>query len=236
MGLILRADVDKPYGHSNLLRRVASKLAEDYFSIPIIGSFKYLSHLVEFLEYCNEQHIPGFIYHRACTAPNKKVRELLVSGGHKVCFHAENTRNFKTFSEELNSFKEKVKPLQVESFTKHGSGVLKLGKYHYPPYEPEKYMDWSGKVHTGFYFGNGICKTENDLYSQNNFFPNMFWMERDCRDAQFSDLQKLLDAAKKQDVVVLIHPCNFHTSKIVSDDFKLLVNLSKKQNVNWKVF
>ena len=235
MSIILRADVDKPYGHSNLIRKVASKVVEDYFSIPIFGSFKYLSHLIEFLEYCNAQHIPGFIYHRMCTAPNKKVKELLISGGHKVCFHAENTRSFETFSEELNCFKEKVKPLSVESFTKHGSGTLKLGKYHYPPYEPEKYQDWSVKTGTGFYFGNGICKNENDLYSENGVFSNMFWMERDYRDPDFSDLQKLLNVAKKKDVVVLIHPCNFHTSKIVSEDFMLLVKLSKEQNVNWKV-
>lgn len=236
MALILRVDVDKPYGHSNLIRKVASKIAEDYFPIPIVGSFKYLSHLVEFLEYCNAQHVSGFIYHRTCTAPNKKVIELLKSGGHKICFHAENTRSFETFSRELNSFKEKVNPLAVESFTKHGSGELKLGKYHYPLYEPEKYKDWSAKAGIGFYFGNGICKNENDLYPENSFFPNMFWMERAYRNPDFSDLQKLLDAAKKKDVVVLIHPCNFHSFKIVADDFKHLIRLSKEQNVSWKVY
>ncbi len=236
MSLILRVDVDKPYGHSNLIRKIASKVSEDYFPIPFVASFKYLSHLIEFLEYCNSQHVPGFIYHRNCTSPNKKTKELLIAGGHKVCFHAENTKNFETFSEELNSFKEKIKPLSVGSFTKHGSGQLKLGKYHYPPYEPEKYKDWGKKAATGFYFGNGICKNEMDLNSENGFFPNMFWIERDYRNPNFFDLQKLLDTAKKKDVVVLIHPCNFLSSKVVSDDFKLLVKLSKEQKVNWKVF
>ena len=60
-------------------------------------------------------------------------------GGHKIGFHAENTRTIDTFSEELNVFKKKVSPAKVESFSKHGSGQLKLGKYHYPSFEPEKY-------------------------------------------------------------------------------------------------
>jgi len=236
MALILRVDVDKPYGHSGLVRKIASKIAEDYFSIPVVGSFKYLSHLVPFLEYCNKENISGFIYHRQCTTPNEKVIKLLMSGGHKLGFHAENTRSFETFNEELCSFKEKVKPIQVESFTKHGSGTLKLGKHHYPPYEPEKYKDWSERAGSRFYFGNGICKNEIDLYSEEGFFSNMFWIERDYRDPDFFDFPKLLSAAKNKDVVILIHPCNFHAFKTVADDFKLLVRLSKEQKIEWKIF
>jgi hypothetical protein len=236
MSLILRADVDKPYGHSNLLRKVASKWVEDYFPIPVLGTVGYLSHLIEFLEYCNSVNVPGFIYHRTCTSPNARVSELLLWGKHKVCFHAENTRSFETFSEELNAFKKTSSPVVIESFTKHGSGKLKLGKYHYPAYEPEKYKIWSAEISTGFYFGNGIAKNENDLFAANAFFTNMFWMERDYRDPGMNDLQQLLDAAKKQDVVVLIHPCNFHSSKVVSSDFKQLVTRASEQNVSWKVY
>lgn len=86
MSLILRADVDKPYGHSNLIRKVSSKWVEEFFSIPFFGSIGYLTHQIQFLEYCNSMHIAGFMYHRTCTAPNAEVFELLSSGGHKLCF------------------------------------------------------------------------------------------------------------------------------------------------------
>jgi hypothetical protein len=203
MALILRADVDKPYGHANLPRKIASKVVEDYFPIPF-GHYKYLSHLIQFLRYCNENRVPGFMYHRICTRPNAEVVKLLNEGGHKLGFHAENTRSPETFSAELKLFREKVKPLEVTSFTKHGSGTLKLGKYHYPPYEEDKYKAWAPKEHIGFYFGNGICKKAEDLYSVNGFFPSMFWIERDYRDPGFNDLKQLVSCAATKDVVT--HP------------------------------
>ncbi len=236
MSLILRVDVDKPYGNSNLLSKITSKVSENYFPIPIFRSFKYLSHLNEFLEYCNTQHVPAHVYHRICTVPNKRTMELLEAGGHKLGLHAENTLSFETFSKELMSFKEKVQPSTVGSYTKHGSGIIKLGKHHYPPYEPDKYKDWYEKTGTAIYFGNGIIRSKDDIYCENGFFPNMFWLERDYRDSGFNELQDLLDAARSKDVVALIHPCNYQRVKDVSNDFKLLVKLSKEQNINWKIF
>lgn len=234
MSLILRVDIDKPYGTSNIIKRITSKLVEDYW-FPIFDSFGYLSHVEKFIRFCNSQNIHGVFYHRQCTAPNKKIKDILIQSGHKIGFHAENTINIDSFSYELNCFKAKTNLQNIESFTKHGSGILKLGKHHYPVYEPEKYLEWSLKLGIGYYFGNGICKSGEDLLSQNNFFANMFWMEREYRNPDFFELQKLLDIAKENDVVVLIHPCNYCSSKVVADDFKQLVELSKDQNISWKV-
>lgn len=235
MALILRVDVDKPFGRSNIFRKVASKLAEDYW-FPVFSSFGYLTHLQIFLEYCNSKNISGFIYHRTCTIPDEKIQKSLIKGNHKIGFHAENTRTFETFSNEINHFKNLLNPIQIESFTKHGSGMLKLGKNHYPPYEPEKYFEWAKKLNIDFFFGNGICSSSSNLLSSNNFFPNMFWIEREYRHPDFFEFKKLLEVAKNKDVVVLIHPCNFHASKIVLEDFETLVNLSKEQSINWKTF
>jgi len=151
-------------------------------------------------------------------------------------FHAENTRSLETFTAELNLFKTKVAPNPVESFTKHGSGVLKLGRHHYPAYEPEKYKQWAVQTATRFDFGNGIATWEAELFAADGFYANMFWIERDYRAPEFNELQQALDAAKKADVVVLIHPCNFHSSAIVSDNFKQLAELAQAQDVAWKVY
>src|ERR1041385_3333452 len=111
MPLILRFDVDKPYGNAGLLRRVMSKLVEDYW-FPRLDAFGYLSHLAAFLRYCNEQKIQGLFYFRLCTLPNDEIKTLLKQGNHKVGFHAENTRSFETFSDELKSFKDSVPSLK----------------------------------------------------------------------------------------------------------------------------
>lgn len=236
MALILRVDVDKPYGHANLVRKIASKFVEDYFPIPLIGTWKYLTHLEEFIAYCNAEKVPGFFYHRICTRPTEHITELLLAGGHKICFHAENTRSFDTFSKELNEFRAYVKPLHVGSFTKHGSGQYKLGKHHYAPYEPEKYLEWAEREGVKFHFGNGISKKAEDLYSKGAFFPDMFWMERNYRDPAFADLQPVLDAARHEDVAIIIHPCNFVTHKEVRDDLSFLVRGAREMGIPWKVF
>ena len=236
MVLILIVYFDKPYGNSNLVRKISSKIIEDFFPKPFIGTYKYLSHLINFLEYCNENEVPGFIYHRVCTTPNKKVIDLLIKGGHKLGLHAENTRSYETFIEEYTTLKSKVNNLPIDSFSKHGSGNIKLGKFHYPNYEPENYLNWSKKSGVNYFFGNDICKNEQDLDQKDGFFPNIFWIERDYRHPDFFELEKLINAAKKKDVVVLIHPCNYDSTLDVKEDFKRLVNLAKNEGVEWKVY
>jgi len=236
MSLILRVDVDKPYGRKSFARKIASKLAEDYWLPSSLFQNKYLIHLKAFLEYCNAEGVSGFIYHRLCTAPHETIHKLLKEGNHKVGFHTENTRSFETFSEELINFKKQVKSLKVESFTKHGSGELKLGKHHYPPYEPEKYKEWAGKANIGFYFGNGIAAGKDEMTDVNGFFPNMFWIEAEYRVPGFDDIRKVVEIAAEKDVVVLIHPCNFDASESVAAEFKLLVSLAKEKHIKWKVY
>jgi hypothetical protein len=231
MPLILRVDVDKPYGRSNMINKIKSKLAEDYW-LPRAGN--YLYHLKEFIEYCNSQSIQGYFYFRTCTAPNDIIKKLLSEGNHKIGFHAEDTRNFESFKSELTAFRMQCK-LTVDTFTKHGSGMLKLGKNHHPPYEPENYLKWSEPLKIKFPFGNGICKKAEDLMPQNGFYPNMFWIEREYRDKDFFELPQVIEYAKNNIIPVLIHPCNFAASEIVKNDFKSLAELSKKNNVKWLV-
>ena len=236
MSLILRADVDKPYGRKGLIRKIASKLVEDYIGEPWQASNIYLSHLALFLEYCNENNISGFIYLRNCTKPNNPIKKLLHEGGHKVGFHAENTSSYEAFITELELFKNNTPDLNIESFTKHGSGKLKLGKKHYQPYEPEKYKEWALRAGLGYYFGNGTGVSLEKLIPKDNFFENVFCIENECESLTSERLKLLMDTATNQDVVILIHPCNFHASKKAASCFMLLVKLAKEEKIGWKTF
>jgi hypothetical protein len=235
MSIILRVDVDKPYGNSNFLRKICSKLEEDYVSFRILNSKKYLTHLIGFLEFCNTNKVPSILYFRHCTIPNKKVLDLIKIGGHKIGLHAENTRSFETFKNELSLFRKKLNSEKVDSFSKHGSGNLKLGKYHYPPFEPQKYLEWSKSLDIRYISGNDIAEKKEELFAANNYFSRIFWIEREYRSKDFFDLKKVVDAAKENDIVVLIHPCNFDSTKAVLDDFIELIRLAKMENVSWKV-
>lgn len=236
MGLILRVDVDKPYGNSTFFRKIISKIIEDFIPIPFIGTYTYLSHLKDFLFFCNKEGIKAFVYHRNCTRPDNSTVELLKLGGHKLGLHAENTKTFESFENELIRMRKKVKGITVDSFSKHGSGVLKLGKNHYPPYEPEKYINWAIKAKVNYFSGNGIATNAFDLESINGFYPGAFWIERDYRDKNFSDIKTVIEISKSKDVIILIHPCNYQSTLAVRDDFELLVRLAKENNIEWKVF
>ncbi len=236
MSIVLRVDVDKPYGNANIFRKVISKVMEDYIGTAFTHSPAYLSHQVQFLEFCNQNKVPGYFYYRTCTRPNEKVLELMDAGGHKTGFHAENTRTLETFEAELTAFRNKLPGVEVGTFSKHGSGVLKLGKHHYPPCEPEKYLEWAKQVKCIYPSGNDICETAEDLYAdENGFHKRIFWVEPDYRVPGFNTVEQLVQAAKKERVVILVHPENYITHKQVADEFKLLVKRAKEEQVAWEM-
>ncbi len=236
MSLVLRVDVDKPFGNSNLIKKIGSKLIEDCFG-SISTSFPgYLAHQTNFLELCNNEKIPGFFYYRRCTVPNKKVERLMQIGGHKYGLHAENTRSLETLTAELNYLRKKVSPNPVQTFTKHGSGVLKLGKYHYPNYEPDLYLEWSNTLNCSFHFGNSIPEKPEDLTTKDNYHSAVFWIETEYRSPHFKDLEQLLHVAKTDRVIVLIHPENFDRDILVKEQFMRLIQRAKEENISWEVF
>jgi len=235
MALILRIDVDKPFGHKSFIKKVKSKLFEDYFSFSSIFLPGYLNHLKEFIVFCNENHVVGSFYFRLCTFPNKKIEDLLKIGGHRIGIHAENTRSFETLKEEIEKFKKNGLQLNIDSFTKHGSGSLKLGKYHYAPYEPDKYLEWASVLKIPFHSGNGIPKTKEDLIRKSNgLIENVFWLEKEYRDPKLNKLEDIIEISKEIDVVVLIHPSNFQTYSHVKNDLETLIHLAKENDVKWK--
>jgi hypothetical protein len=231
MAIILRADVDKPYGKHNFLRKVCSKIKEDFLpNVPL--HWGYLSHLKEMLVFCNEQKISGTFYHRLCTIPDAETLELLKEGNHEFGLHLENSKSSETFAEEWSGFLMHPGCKVAKSFSKHGSGVHKLGKYHYPIYEPEKYLEWAGKQGYLYPSGNGIAEKGTDLFSNmNGWFPNLFWLESDYRSPSFSTINELIEVAKENTVVVLIHPCNFKAEEKTRNEFYKMVDLAKNNNI-----
>jgi len=235
MSLVLRVDVDKPYGNANFVRKVFSKFMEDYVGKALTNSPFYLSHQKEFLQFCNQHAVSGYFYYRNCTIPNASVMELMNMGKHHTGFHAENTETLQTFSAELSAFRSKLGFVNVSTFSKHGSGVLKLGKHHYPKYEPAKYLEWSKHVNCLYPSGNGICESADELKPDSNgYYENIFWIELDYRSEAFHSIEQLIEVAKKQRVIILIHPENFASTKAVADEFELLIKRAKEEGVEWE--
>lgn len=233
MSLILRVDVEKPYGNHTLVRKVISKLIENYY--PTAPRFYgYLDHLREFLDFLNESNVKATFYHRLCNLPTPDLVQYYKDQGHQFGLHFENSRSLETVKNELDYF-EKVVNVKVKTMSKHGSGYYTLGKYHYPPYEPDKYLTWAKQLNVVYPTGNGIASTVEDLSSQDGYFENIFWLEDEYRDIGFNSIEGLLQAAKQKDVVVLVHPESYFNIKSVRTDLIQIIEQAKKQGIEWKL-
>jgi len=233
MALILRVDVDKPYGKHTIIRKLLSKVVEDYLPNLNIKT-GYLSHLKEMVNCCNQMGVCGHFFHRICTFPDQETLSLYKVGNHSYGLHFENSRNEENLVNEIKQLEERTGVTNIKSFSKHGSGEFKLGKYHYPAYEPEKYKKWAANLGLSYHSGNGIAKSPSDLDKINGFNEYLFWMEPTYRNNAFKNIVSLVDYAEKKDAVVIIHPCNFIADLDTFNEFKKLVNLSKERGILWR--
>jgi hypothetical protein len=220
MALVVRIDVDRPYGKQGVLRHIASRLASDYY-LPRMELMNYLAELKTILRMLNGSGNPAFVFFRKCTYPSNEVIELMESGGHQFGLHLENSRTSETCQEELDFLQSKLSR-PVVAFSKHGSGQTRYGRHHYAPYEFEKYIDWGRQAGMKLFFGNledpQIMPVQHDDLL---CFPAAFWLEPHWRDTKAYPIEWLLTEARRRDVVMLLHPDNVTASPEIMREFQL---------------
>lgn len=227
MALIVRIDVDRPYGKYPLPRHLLSRLSSD-LCFPRIRAFGYLKELNVILEMLNEKHARSYVFFRRCTLPSDEILRSIDQGQHEIGLHLENSRSFETFSRE-KALLERHTGRPVLALSKHGSGSAKYGYHHYAPYEPEKYIAWARQARMKLFLGNLEDPSIGPLDSMNNFvsFPAAFWLEPHWRDTSAFTLEWLLCQAKTSDVVLLIHPENVLESPDLTEQFSTLISRLK---------
>jgi hypothetical protein len=227
MAVILRIDVDSPYGKKNFINHVFSRLTSDLYLPPIL-MFPYLEYLNDFINYLNNRNIQGYFFFRKCTLPTIKTLNLLKKGKHIIGLHLENSRSFETFKNEVDIIKSHTKS-KVEVFSKHGSGKYKYGLHHYPLYEPEKYLEWGSKLGMKIFLGNLEDPTIPFSYTNNNmlFFPAAFWLEYSWRNIILFDINWLIQESKNRNIVLLIHVENVLYNKLFLNEFETIIRNTK---------
>ena len=221
MALIVRIDVDRPYGREPFLRHVASRMSSDFWW-PRMESLGYLRELKEMLRWLNERGARAYAFFRRCTLPDESVLELMDSGQHVMGLHLENSRSFETFLREKDDL-ERHLGRRVHAFSKHGSGSGQFGRSHYAPYEPVKYVDWARKSAMNLFLGNLEDPTlEPEITDGLRVYPSAFWLEPPWRDTGRFPVEWLVRKAKETDVVLLVHPENVLASADLAADFQTL--------------
>jgi hypothetical protein len=222
MALIIRIDVDRPYGRRPLLRHVLSRLSSDFY-FPKIAGLGFLTELQTMLTWLNGAGARAYVFFRRCTLPSRAIFELIDSGGHQIGLHLENSRSLATFQREAQIV-ERHSRRKVVAFSKHGSGGAKFGLHHYAPYEPERYVDWAAHVSMRVFLGNLQDPTINPNHAgELRVFPSAFWLEPSWRDTEKYTVDWLLEHARHRDIVLLVHPENVLAEAQLTTDFKRLI-------------
>ncbi|HUV68949.1 MAG TPA: hypothetical protein VMW15_04750 [Terracidiphilus sp.] len=222
MALIVRIDVDRPYGKHGVVRHIASRVASDYFLLRMAW-LRYLDELKTILRILNANGRVAHVFFRKCTYPSPEVCELMEAGGHKFGLHLENSRDAETFHEEHGAL-ERVLGRRVVEFSKHGSGRLHLGRHHFAPYEPERYLPWARQAGMKLFFGNledPELKPVQD--AELLYYPSAFWLEPYWRDTKRFPIEWLLSEARDRDVVMLLHPDNVTASPEIMREFLIAI-------------
>jgi hypothetical protein len=226
MGLIVRIDVDRPYGREPVSRHILSRLSSDFY-LPQLGPAGYLRELETILKTMNAAGAAGYLFFRKCTYPSDRVMDLIAKGGHTIGLHLEDSRRFETFLEEKKALETRI-GAAVLTCSKHGSGGGKFGRRHYPPYEPEKYIDWAKEAGLKALLGN----LENPMLPPERhgdvcFYPSAFWLEPSWRDTRKFTVEWLKTFAAQRDVVFLIHPENVLADRQLTTEFSDLLTTLK---------
>src|SRR5215475_4756747 len=223
MALIVRIDVDRPYGKSPFLRHVLSRLGSDIY-FPRIESFGYLRELKMILQLLNKAGARAYVFFRRCTLPTKSILALIDAGGHEIGLHLENSRSFEAFRDEKVMLERHIgRP--VTAVSKHGSGKKKYGLHHYAPYEPGKYIDWARRSGMKVFLGNHEDPSLRPLEGETGLhvYPSAFWLEPFWRNTQRFTLKWLLAQARDKDIVLLMHPDNVLADPSLTEDLRALL-------------
>ncbi len=223
MALIVRIDVDRPYGREPLVRHLLSRVSSDLY-LPKIAAFGYLNELKVILQMLNNMKAKAYVFFRFCTLPTPSILQLLAEGGHEIGLHLEDSRSLDTFRKEKQALERHIGKA-VTAFSKHGSGGDKYGFSHHAPYEPKKYIDWAKHSGMTLFLGN-LEDPSIKPYADNGMhaYPSAFWLEPAWRDTQKFTVDWLTSEAKTSDIVLLMHPENVLADPALVGDLKRLLS------------
>ncbi len=219
MAVLLRLDVDRPFGKKDFSHQLLSRISSDY-CFPRFEAFSYLSDLKYILNVLNKHNVRSYVFFRRCTYPSKSAQALMEEGQHVYGLHLEDSRNFESFTEEHKRL-EHFLGRRVLSFSKHGSGEHKYGWSHFAPYEPGKYVDWGNKSGMRIFLGNQENPSIGSFVtaSGQTVFPAAFWLEPYWRDVKRFTIDWLVRESCEKDIVLLAHPDNVTASRHIMDEF-----------------
>ena len=228
MAIILRIDVDNPYGCEYLPRTTLNYLRLNYPKFfPAFKSLNYLWHTKNILDHLCTSKTKAHFCFMPSSVPQPNFVKQMKDHNQKPALHAVDTINFQKFQEELEEINSKTQEAgPIKFFTKHGDGKIKLARMHHTPYETEVLLKYAQKADLKCFSGNGTDPKEQEQEIEGiRFFPSAFWIDHSLRKHK-EDVEWLVKESKKRDLVVLIHPFWFVHEESTRKDLEYVIKNS----------
>ncbi|UCG02604.1 MAG: hypothetical protein JSW11_01160 [Candidatus Heimdallarchaeota archaeon] len=225
MPIILRIDVDNPYGYYSFPKKVLNYFSTNYRRFPIRYDFLgYLAQAKSLFHTLREAKIPATWFFRVQSRPNRKFQQELLSSGHEIAYHAERTASLRYFQDDLQELSKNL-PTPILGYSKHGSGQLKLSKYHTVEYDFPSLIKLGQEMNLRYFTGNEEIPTLEPLQmGELQVFKGSFWLDENYRDVVRYPITWLIEAASKgKTIVLLTHPYKWVYSRKEKEDFQTLV-------------
>ena len=226
MAILLRVDVDNPYGYKTFREKTLNYLALKY-DFPKIDTLGYLRYLKILLKDLEERGITATFFFKTTTIPKTNLRNQILKK-HEVGFHAVRTRTFNEFSKDFNKVNIAFKG-EVYGMSKHGSGIwVGKEKRHTREYNVSRCIKYAKKLGLKYFSGNDEDpRMEKTVVNGIIYYPSAFWINKKRRKPQFT-IEWLIEESSRKDIVVLLHPYEWATQYQIYRDYEKIVNLGDK--------
>jgi len=229
MPVLLRIDCDNgyiPLGNfvKKKIKLLLNYLNENYWA-PHIQALGYLDHLRMFINYLIERGIKASIFFKYTTIPIHAYCRELLRYGFELGLHLFSATTYNEFLIEKRRIEKNLK-VEINGFTKHGNGFVKLSRKHAWKYEPEKYIRWGVNAGLKYFSGNlHSVATKIEIVDKDFvYMPFVFYVEPWRRN---TDIKNAIDLANSDfPVVALIHPKNWVLFDDAREEFEKILSLS----------
>ncbi len=223
--IILRIDVDNPYGWFSFHKKVLNYFSLNFKRLPIRHNFLgYLDQAKYLFKVLEKAQIPATWFFRVQTKPSREFQQKLIKAKHEIAYHAERTSSLRDFQTDLQILSKNL-PTPILGFSKHGSGKIKLSKYHTVEYNLDFLIKLGQDVGFKYFSGNDEIPTAQPIQKDKFLvFPGAFWLDEYYRDISKYNMNWLIkNALKGKTFVVLTHPHKWAFSNKERDDFQTLM-------------
>lgn len=229
MTVSIRIDVDNPFHYFGFVPKVLNYLSINWTNKLDFPALGYLKSANKLCDYLDKNNIQATWFFTIRTLPDKKLLKKLQSAGHEIALHAITANDLISLRKELFQLFQRTYDI-IYGFSKHGSGVQKLSRFHDPVYNESHFHYLAKKTGLQYFVGNGEEPTPLHAKNAVSSWDGCFWANPNYRDTDKYTVEWL---AKQEDpYVFLIHPTIWKHNRAVNntlwsliqhiDEFKLL--------------